>query len=260
MADKLTAHQQKVADNFLDQEETKRSHLVVHLSGAHAYGFASVDSDLDLKAIHIADTKELLGLSTPRGSWDYLNIIDGIEVDYTSNELKIAISGLLTGNGNMLERVLSGDPMRRSPELDQLAALATKNLSKRYYNHYRGFAHSQRKAVEAAEQPQAKKVLYVLRTVLTGVHLLETGQCNPDLTALCDNYGFTISHQLIEQKRSGEKIPLPDTLAQQVPELLETAFDRLDRALEQSQLPAEPEQTEALESWLLNIRRERFAD
>ena len=31
--------------------------MVVLLSGAHAYGFPSPDSDLDLKAIHLADTE-----------------------------------------------------------------------------------------------------------------------------------------------------------------------------------------------------------
>jgi hypothetical protein len=35
------------------------------LSGAHAYGFPSPDSDLDLKAIHVAKTADLLGFDVP---------------------------------------------------------------------------------------------------------------------------------------------------------------------------------------------------
>jgi predicted nucleotidyltransferase len=38
----------------LEEEQARREHVVVYLSGAHAYGFPSPDSDLDLKAIHVA--------------------------------------------------------------------------------------------------------------------------------------------------------------------------------------------------------------
>ncbi|MDX2010186.1 MAG: nucleotidyltransferase domain-containing protein, partial [Myxococcaceae bacterium] len=46
----LTPHQLTVATRFLDEQAKAREHLVVSLSGAHAYGFPSPDSDLDLKA------------------------------------------------------------------------------------------------------------------------------------------------------------------------------------------------------------------
>ncbi len=35
------------------------------LSGAHAYGFPSPDSDVDLEAIHVATTTDLLGFDVP---------------------------------------------------------------------------------------------------------------------------------------------------------------------------------------------------
>lgn len=54
MTNVLDPHAQRVADAVLAEEEGKRRHLVVALSGAHAYGFPSPDSDLDLKAIHLA--------------------------------------------------------------------------------------------------------------------------------------------------------------------------------------------------------------
>src|SRR5690606_22403890 len=48
----LAAHPRAVADRVLDEESARRRHLVIALSGAHAYGFPSPDSDLDLKAVH----------------------------------------------------------------------------------------------------------------------------------------------------------------------------------------------------------------
>ncbi len=53
MKDLLTSHQAAVVEEFLAEEKAKRTHLVISLSGAHAYGFPSPDSDFDLKAIHI---------------------------------------------------------------------------------------------------------------------------------------------------------------------------------------------------------------
>ena len=54
----LDPRQLAAADRLLDEESAKRRHLVVSLSGAHAYGFPSPDSDLDLKAIHLAPAVE----------------------------------------------------------------------------------------------------------------------------------------------------------------------------------------------------------
>lgn len=248
-------HQRTIAERVLAEEDAGRQHLVVHLSGAHAYGFPSPDSDLDLKAIHVERTERLLGLSTPRLVHNRLEFVEGVEIDYTSNELQVAIRGLLRGDGNMLERVCSAQPLRHSEWLSPLAQLARDNLSRRYHHHYRGFASSQRKAVDEAEAPKAKKVLYVLRTALTGVHLLRTGQCQPDLTALYEEYGFDLVPDLIEIKQQGEAQALPPSLAQAVGPSLDRVFERLEAAREQSALPEEPAHVEDLERWLVEVRR-----
>jgi predicted nucleotidyltransferase len=248
-------HQQEVAERVLTQESEDRRHLVVHLSGAHAYGFPSPDSDLDLKAIHVERTERLLGLSVPKAVRNRLEIIEGVEIDYTSNELQVAVRGLLRGDGNMLERVCTPEPMRASPWLASLVQLARRNLSRKYYHHYRGFAYSQRKAVEQAEAPRAKKVLYVLRTALTGTHLLRTGECIPDLTALYEPYGVGLVPELIEVKQQGETQALPEALIRQVGPAMDRVFELLDQAHEASALPEQPPEVEALERWLLGVRR-----
>lgn len=252
-------HQLDVAQRVLDQESEARRHLVVHLSGAHAYGFPSPDSDLDLKAIHVERTERLLGLTPPKPVRNRLEIIEGVEVDYTSNELQVAVRGLLRGDGNMLERVCSVTPMRDSDWRPQLRALAVRTLSRKYHHHYRGFAHSQRKAVDQAESPRAKKVLYVLRTALTGTHLLRTGECVPDLTALYEEYGLELVPDLIEIKQLGEKQPLPATLATAVVPALDRVFCLLDEAKAKSSLPEEPAHVDEFEQWLVEVRKADLA-
>ena len=85
----------------------ERKHLVVYLSGAHAYGFPSPDSDLDLKCVHIAPTarpRRARRRSTIRA--DRIEVVDGVELDYGSNELAPVLRGAIKGNGNFLERIL----------------------------------------------------------------------------------------------------------------------------------------------------------
>ncbi|MCX4243401.1 nucleotidyltransferase domain-containing protein [Paraliomyxa miuraensis] len=251
-------HQLAIAERVLDQEGEARRHLVVHLSGAHAYGFPSPDSDLDLKAIHVERTEALLGLSLPNPTRNRLEVIEGVEIDYTSNELQVAVRGILRGDGNMIERVLATAPLRDSSWRPALAELTRKNLSRKVHHHYRGFAWSQRKAMEeaaAARGASAKKALYVLRTALTGTHLLQTGECEPDLTRLCDDYGVSIVPALVEIKQQGEREPLPPALATALGPTIDRVFARLDEAREASPLPEEPAHVDALEHWLVGVRR-----
>lgn len=253
MTDAMTAEQRRVAERVVAEVAHDRQVLVISLCGAHAYGFASVDSDLDLKGVFQAPTESLLGLRDAPGAIDRQEWIDGVEVDLTLNELTQVVRGLLKGNGNMLERVLDPAPLFADEGLAELREQVRKNFSKRSHAHYRGFAHSQKLAVDPSE-PKAKKLLYVLRTCLTGAHLLEAGEVVPDLVALAPEHGFPEVPELVEIKRSAELGVLPESWRERVPGLIERAFARLDQALEASSLPAEPGAAAELERWLIDRR------
>ncbi|MBJ6766076.1 nucleotidyltransferase domain-containing protein [Myxococcaceae bacterium JPH2] len=256
----LTDHQRRIADRALDEESARREHLVISLSGAHAYGFPSPDSDLDLKCIHVEPTGSLLALTPRVVPAERLEIIEGVEVDYSSNELQPALLGILQGNGNYLERVLDAIPLRTSPALESLRPRVRAVLSRRLYRHYRGFASGQLREWEKSGFRSAKRLLYVLRTALTGAHALRTGHVQTDVTELLEPYGFAPAHALVEQKLRGEKSELPDALSQHWRGEVARAFQVLDDAHAASVLPEEPsaESVAALEQWLLDERRRRF--
>jgi len=254
----LHGKQREVAARVLAEEGTKRHHLVMALSGSHAYGFPSADSDLDLKAVHIERTTRLLGLGVPTDGFNRLEVIDGVEIDYTSNELRGVLAGILAGNGNYIERILGALLVHTTPELDELAALVPAALSRRVHRHYRGFATSQRKAFEAAETPTVKKLLYVLRTALTGVHLLRSAELRVDLTDNMDEYGFGDARQLIEMKKQHERTTLAEVDRDAWAKRLDGLFAMLDEARDHSVLPIDIDATE-LERWLIDVRmREPF--
>lgn len=255
-ADVLTSAQHAVMDRVLDQEETRREHLVVYLSGAHAYGFPSPDSDLDLKAIHVAKTEDLLGLEVPPPTFDRAEVIEGVEIDYTSNELGRALAGILGGNGNFLERVLGRTTARASALLDELREVARRALSRRVHRHYRGFALNQLRFLE--KEPTAKKLLYVLRTTTTGIHLLTTGVLETDLTRLASLYAVEEAQALIERKRAGERVDVEQGILDAWRPRIDRLFVRLDEAREASLLPEEPANEPEVDDWLLTVRRARL--
>lgn len=254
----LDGRARAVAERVVDEEESKRKHVVIALSGAHAYGFPSPDSDLDLKAIHIEPTRNLLGLGTTRDAFDRLEVLDGVEIDYTSNELRGVLTGIAAGNGNYIERVLAALVCRSSPLHLELKELVPGALSRRVHRHYRGFAANQRKAFEEAEEPTAKRLLYVLRTALTGTHLLRTGELRVDLTTTADEYGYGDANQLIAAKKQGERTVLPEGDRQAWLSRLDGLFDLIDQARQGSPLPEEPKMDD-LEAWLIETRRKDLA-
>ncbi|WP_437777382.1 nucleotidyltransferase domain-containing protein [Sorangium sp. So ce1097] len=254
----LEAHQQEVAARVIAEEEAKRPHLVVALSGAHAYGFPSPDSDLDLKAVHVEPTERLLGLLRSGASPTRMEVIDGVEIDYTSNELHPVLLGVLQGNGNYIERILGPLQLHVDPDLASLRPLVAGALSRRIFRHYVGFATSQLRAWEADGRTSAKKLLYVLRTTLTGAHALRTGELVTDVTALLDLYGFSAARELVEAKRAGERSTLSPDAAGRWAEQISRAFTTLEAAHDRAVLPEEPRNQDELNDWLLALRKARL--
>ncbi len=253
----LTAQQREVVSRVIADEAARREHLVIAVSGAHAYGFPSPDSDVDLKAVHVAPTDAVLGLSEPESAASRMEVIDGVEIDYSSNEIGAVLLGVLAGNGNYLERILGTLTVHESADLDGLKPLVRRALSRRFHRHYRGFGHSQLEALRTAAPATAKKALYVLRTTLTGAHLLRSGALVTDVTQLLDEYGFGAAAALVERKRSAERVALDDAERERWLQQLGRAFAVLDEAEQRSALPIDPPNRDELDAWLIALRRRR---
>jgi predicted nucleotidyltransferase len=209
---------------------------------------------VDLKGIHVAPTRELLGLRPETPPVEHIEVVDGVELDYSSHELGMVLHGVLKGNGNFIERILGELLLVRSPLLAELQPLVRASLCQRSHHHYRGFALNQRK--EAERTHRAKKVLYVLRTTLTGTHLLRTGELVTDVTRLGPIYGFQLD-DLLAAKAKAEKQPLDDRVYAFAATDMDRAFATLDEALTKTALPTESPNTADLDAWLVETRLRR---
>ena len=229
--------------------------LLCGVTGSHFYGFSSADSDLDLKGVHLAPTRALLGLGNPADSFDRIADFEGVEHDVTLTEARQALDLLLRGNGNMLERIVTPWQLHASPELEELRAFARGTLSKKYFRHYQGFFRGMCREHERAERPSAKTLLYVNRVALTGRHLLQTGELVADLRVTAPEHGYADALELIALKQAGaEHGAVPSDLDA----LHRAAWPRLAAELEEahadSPLPDQPGNAADLSAWLVDLR------
>lgn len=213
--------------------------LFATVSGAHLYGFASVDSDLDLRGAHLLSPAEVVGLRTGPQTLPYTGVRDGVEVDVVSHDLLKFAKLLNSRNGYVLEQVLSPLVVVTSPVHAELTSLASRLITRHHAHHYLGFAATQQNLY--ARTGKLKPALYTLRVLLTGIHLMRTGRLETDLGVL--GTGLPYVPDLIAAKREAEQGPLPvgaaPRLAADVPRLraeLEAARDM--SALPDSAAPA----------------------
>ena len=235
--------------------------LWVGLTGAHAYGFPSPDSDLDLKAVHMADARAVLGVGAGPSPLEHLSVFEGREMDFSSHDLAQVVHLLLRGNGNMLERLLGPLNLVTTPAGHTLRHLARQSLSRRLFYHYRGFFAGMRREYEseaAAGVRTAKRLLYAYRVALTGIHALIEGEIETRVDVLAERYHMPGVGALIQIKQRAEHQTLGE--AEATPHL--AAIERLERQLEEARersvLPESPPNQEALERFVVEVRLHRL--
>jgi hypothetical protein len=153
----------------------------------------------------------------------------------------------------VLERLLSPMQLVAHPVADALAELARGAISKRFHRHYRGFFGGMRR--EHEREPRLKSMLYAYRVALTGIHLLETGECVGDVRVLAPEYGFgEIREAAAAKAEAGETAPIDPALDRALRGRWPALEARLEDALERSTLPSEPPNRAATNEWLVETR------
>jgi len=242
-----------LARRFIASVIGDRDVLLVGLTGAHAYGFPSDDSDFDLKGVMVAPLASLLGLDPPEETFERMEVFEGVEQDLTLHDAKKAIQLLLRGNGNALEHALTPIQLYDSPRAEQFRALARGAISKRFVHHYRGFFQGMR--AEHAAVGRAKTLLYAYRVALTGAHLLRTGQLEQDVRVNAQREGVREVEELVRLKHDrAEKASLSASENERLSAGLDRALAILEEAHTSSPLPEEAPNRQALDAWLVDIR------
>lgn len=229
--------------------------LFCTISGAHLYGFPSPDSDFDLRGIHLLPVTEVVSLTPPRETVEENRTVDGLEIDLVTHDVRKFIGLMLKRNGYVLEQLLSPLVVITTPEHQELCSLAPGCITKHHAHHYFGFSETQWGLVQKENPPRVKPLLYLYRVLLTGIHLMKSGEVLANLPQLNEMYPLPYLRQLIELKLNGnEQEVLPGASLEFHFAEFEKLKVQLQEAYDGSRLPESPTATAALDSFLVRVR------
>jgi predicted nucleotidyltransferase len=229
--------------------------LFVTISGAHLYGFPSPDSDFDLRGVHILPVRDVVGLETGRETIQVPEDRSGLEIDLVTHDIKKFFKLLLKKNGYVLEQLFSPLIVYTTPEHAELKQIARGCITRYHSHHYLGFAETEWKLLNKENPKRIKPLLYVYRVLLTGIHLMRTGEVEANLKHLNQIFKLPYIPELISQKVTGVE---QSALKEADFAFHEKEYERLRAELEQagedSKLPELPSAKEKLNELLIRTR------
>ncbi|MEU0272983.1 nucleotidyltransferase domain-containing protein [Streptomyces sp. NPDC006307] len=233
--------------------------LFATVSGAHLYGFPSLDSDVDLRGVHLLPVDAMIGLREPEETRSRMWEADGVEMDLVTHDLRKFVRLMLRRNGYVLEQLLSPLVAHTTDAHAELAALAPGVLTTHHAHHYRGFAATQWRLFE--KNGELKPLLYTFRVLLTGIHLMRTGEVVAHLPTLLGSVPAPeYVAELIAAKSDAEHGLATGVDTERVRADVEALHAVLDEAQAASALPDGPAPAayDALHDFVVRARLERL--
>ena len=227
------------------------------VSGAHLYAFPSADSDYDLRGVHVLPPRLVMGLDELDQTLERSTVDAGLELDLVTHDARKFFLLLLKKNGYVLEQLLSPLVVHTTPYHDELKSLAPGCVTRYHAHHYLGFAETQWHLFEKQSPRRAKPLLYVYRVLLTGIHLMRTGEVQANLLTLNEAFALPFVPDLVARKHAGGE---QSTLADADVEFHRAQYVRLrgelEAARDASTLPEAASARPALNDLLLRLRVE----
>ena len=225
------------------------------ISGAHLYGFPSADSDFDLRGVHLLPLAQVVGLDPREETVEKEGIHDGLEMDLVTHDAKKFFGLMLKKNGYVLEQLFSPLVVHTTPEHEELKAIARHCITRFHAHHYLGFAATQWKLFRKEEPPRVKPLLYVYRVLLTGIHLMRTGEIEANVLTLNETAKLSYIDELVDRKLAGpEKGRLEEADIQFHEGEYERLVAELEEAMEKSTLPEQATGKAKLNELLIKLR------
>jgi predicted nucleotidyltransferase len=229
--------------------------LFATISGAHLYGFASPDSDYDLRGVHLLPIEEVLRLRPGRETIEFETVDEGLEIDLVTHDAKKFFGLMLKRNGYVLEQLHSPLVLHTTPAHEELLALGPQCVTRHHAHHYLGFADTQWKLFVKETPSRIKPLLYLYRVLLTGIHLMRTGRIEANLGVLNEEARLPRVAELMARKQATQE---QATLDGDEFDFHAAEYRRLvallEEASKQSSLPDEPTAQDALDDLLVRLR------
>ena len=162
--------QKEIAENLREIEQRENVRILHAVeSGSRAWGFASPDSDYDVRFVYVRDRDDYLRIDEPRDviEWQLDDVLD-----INGWDLKKALLQFAKGNATLFE--WSGSPVvyRTTEEWSRIAGVARDYFSeKAAVYHYYGTASNTLHEYLLKETVRYKKYFYALRPLLAAIFI-----------------------------------------------------------------------------------------
>lgn len=172
--------QEQIAARLTEIETTEHVKILLAVeSGSRAWGFASPDSDYDVRFIYLRRLDDYLHLEPVRDVLEY-PISDLL--DFSGWDLQKTLKLLGKSNQVVMEWLNSPIIYRDSAQADELRALASDCFAlKKALYHYLATAENNNREFLQKEQVKLKKYFYVIRPLLSCRWILERHSTPPML-------------------------------------------------------------------------------
>ncbi|MEU8825725.1 nucleotidyltransferase domain-containing protein [Streptomyces sp. NPDC048636] len=210
--------------------------------GSRAFGLSTAASDVDRRGVYVAPTADFWRMSKPPTH------VEGPLPEQFSWEVERFCELALSCNPNVLEVLHSPLVEQRSALGAELQGLAPAFLSRRAHTTFARYATSQFAKAETRREregePRWKHIMHMLRLMISGTSLLESGSVHIDTGPYRERL-MAVRHGELSWD---EVCAWRDELS-----------TRLDGALATSPLPQHPDTT-GVENWLVSVRRRSLSD
>lgn len=217
--------QKEIQEKLNEIEQTEHVRILHAVeSGSRAWGFASPDSDYDVRFVYVRERNEYLRIDEPRDviEWQLDDVLD-----INGWDLKKALRQFAKGNATLFE--WSGSPVvyRTTEDWKTISQVSAQYFSeKAAVYHYYGTANSTLHEYLMKETVRYKKYFYALRPLLAAIY--------------------------IERYHSAPPVLFDDLLRMDLPDELRQAIDKLltikKLTTEAEELPHIPEIREFIQT------------
>ena len=240
-----------------------RDLLFIAVSGSHSYGTNRPDSDLDLRAVTMPNIRDVLRIDGNVMQNTKRSIHEEIDIEIVPIVKWLRI--ILKGNGNYLEnlwqpkvfpiwgKMNSPSETSKVHMIRELQSLVMEHgLSKRFRNHYLGFARSQQK--DFYQKWKTKCLLYTYRVLMSGIVLYKDNIVEYDLRELLKICPSSYVQMLMDRYDSEQSI-MNDAITRDVQAEFDIMEEVLHQYADESELPDKPDY-EPFNEWLYNYYAE----
>jgi uncharacterized protein len=205
--------------------------------------------------VHVLPVREVVGLQPGRETIESSGVREGLEIDLVTHDVKKFFALMLRKNGYVLEQLFSPLVVHTTAAHEELREIGKRCVTRYHAHHYLGFAETQWKLFEKERPRRVKPLLYVYRVLLTGIHLMRSGEVEANLVRLNADARLAHVDDLIARKTGGRE---QSTLSDDDFAFHAGEYARLRAALEtaydQSTLPEAASAAGELDELLVRLR------